>query len=228
VTPDITMNTADKPALYVILLHGLARTPQSMQAMEKALHKQGYQVMNVGYPSRELPVEELAQIAVEEGLQRCQLKPSDRVNFVTHSLGGILLRHYCQSHKIPGLGRVVMLGPPNKGSEAVDKLKDLPGYTLLNGPAGRELGTTDQDLPKKLGPVNFELGVIAGKRSINLLLSRLIPGPNDGKVSVKNTQIEGMQDFITLPVTHTFMMKNSEVIQQTLHFLQHGEFDHNK
>ncbi len=227
-TPDITMNTADKPAQYVILLHGLARTPQSMQAMEKALQKQGYQVINVGYPSRELPVEKLALIAVEQGLERCHLKPSDRVNFVTHSLGGILLRHYCQTHKIPALERVVMLGPPNKGSEAVDKLKDFPGYTFLNGPAGRELGTTEQDLPKKMGPVNFELGVIAGKRSINLLLSNLIPGPNDGKVSVKSTQIEGMRDFITLPVTHTFMMKNPEVIRQTLYFLQYGEFDRNK
>lgn len=222
------MNAVNKATQCVILLHGLARTHLSMQAMEKALYKQGYQVINVSYPSRELPVGELAQIAVEQGLNRCQLNSSDAVNFVTHSLGGILLRQYCQTHKIPGLKRVVMLGPPNKGSEAVDKLRDFPGYTLLNGPAGRELGTTQLDLPKKLGPVNFELGVIAGKRSINLLLSQLIPRPNDGKVSVESTQIEGMKDFITLPVTHTFMMRNPQVIQQTLHFLQHGEFDHSK
>ncbi len=121
-----------------------------------------------------------------------------------------------------------MLGPPNKGSEAVDKLKYFPGYYLLNGPAGQELGTTEHDTPKKLGKVNFELGIIAGKRSINLVLSSLIPGPNDGKVSVESTQIEGMKDFITLPVTHTFMMRNPKVIQQALHFLQYGEFDHIK
>jgi pimeloyl-ACP methyl ester carboxylesterase len=222
------MIEADKHKSCVILLHGLARTHLSMQAMEKALDKQGYQVININYPSRELPINELAQTAIEEGLKRCRLLQSDTVNFVTHSLGGILVRHYLQTHHIPQLQRVVMLGPPNQGSEAVDKLKYFPGYFLMNGPAGRELGTSDQDMPKKLGPVDFELGVIAGKRSINLVLSSLIPGPNDGKVSVERTQIEGMKDFITLPVTHTFMMRNPRVIQQTLHFLQHGRFDHSK
>jgi hypothetical protein len=222
------MNEANKQKHCVILLHGLARTHLSMQAMEKALHKEGYLVVNVNYPSRELPIGELVQIAVKQGLDRCKLKQSHSVSFVTHSLGGILVRYYLQMHKIPELHRVVMLGPPNKGSEAVDKLKDIPGYSLINGPAGRELGTTEQDFPKKLGPVNFELGIIAGKRSINLLLSTMIPGPNDGKVSVESTQIQGMKDFITLPVTHTFMMRNPKVIHQTLYFLQRGEFDHSK
>jgi hypothetical protein len=119
-----------------------------------------------------------------------------------------------------------MLGPPNQGSEAVDRLKYFPGYFLLNGPAGLELGTSQDDLPKQLGPVDFELGVIAGRRSINPVLSSLIPGSNDGKVSVSSTQIEGMRDFINLPVTHTFMMRNPTVIEQTLTFLKHGCFRH--
>ncbi len=222
------MNKTDKPGQFVILLHGLARTQLSMQAMEHALKKQGYQVINVSYPSRELSIGELARVAIEKGIDSCNPGPTDTVNFVTHSLGGILVRYYLQTRHIPQLGRVVMLGPPNQGSEAVDKLKYFPGYFLLNGPAGQELGTTEHDLPKKLGAVNFELGVIAGERSINLVLSSLIPGPNDGKVSVESTQIEGMKDFITLPVTHTFMMRNPKVIQQALHFLQYGEFDHIK
>jgi esterase/lipase len=220
------MNVTKKRRQCVILLHGLARTHLSMLAMEKALEKQRYQVININYPSREFAINELARVAVEEGLNRCKLKISDSVSFVTHSLGGILVRQYLQTQQIPELERVVMLGPPNHGSEAVDKLKYFPGYFLLNGPAGQELGTSDQDMPKKLGAVDFELGVIAGKRSINLVLSTLIPGPNDGKVSVESTQIEGMKDFIALPVTHTFMMRNPQVIQQTLYFLQHGEFDH--
>jgi esterase/lipase len=220
------MNEIKKRRRCVILLHGLARTHLSMLAMEKALEKQRYQVININYPSREFAINELAQVAVEEGLNRCKLKFSDSVSFVTHSLGGILVRQYLQTQQIPELERVVMLGPPNQGSEAVDKLKYFPGYFLLNGPAGQELGTSEQDMPKKLGAVDFELGVIAGKRSINLVLSTLIPGPNDGKVSVASTQIEGMKDFIALPVTHTFMMRNPQVIQQTLYFLQHGEFDH--
>jgi hypothetical protein len=124
------------------------------------------------------------------------------------------------------LQRVVMLGPPNQGSEAVDRLKNLPGFYWLNGPAGVQLGTSEQDMPRQLGAANFELGVIAGRRSINLLLSSMIPGQDDGKVSVESTKMDGMTDFISLPCTHTFMMRNSEVIRQTLFFLEHGHFLH--
>jgi triacylglycerol lipase len=212
----------------VILLHGLARTHLSMLAMEKALQRAGYNVINVNYPSRDLPIDELAKIAIEQGLNGCKQENGTSIHFVTHSLGGILVRYYLQAHEIPELRRVVMMGPPNQGSEVVDKLKYFPGYLFVNGPAGQELGTTEGDLPKKLGPVNFELGVIAGKRSVNLMLSSMMPRPNDGKVTVKSTQIEGMQDFITLPVTHTFMMLNPNVIKQTLLFLKYGHFDHSQ
>lgn len=210
----------------VILLHGLARTSLSMQTMQKALLDSGYGVINVNYPSRHLPIAKLASIAIENGLQQSRLKKYQTIHFVTHSLGGILVRQFTQNQTIPGLKRVVMLGPPNQGSHAVDKLKNIPGFKLINGPAGQELGTNEYDLPKKLGAVSFELGVIAGSKSINPLLSSLFPGEDDGKVSVENTKIEGMQDFISLPITHTFMMKNHETIRQTLHFLNHGRFDH--
>lgn len=220
------MSKSAKKSSCVILLHGLARTSLSMKVMETALTKQGYYVANVSYPSRHLPVAELASIAIQEGLQRCFQHNSKAIHFVTHSLGGILVRQYTQLQSIPGLKRVVMLGPPNQGSEVVDKLKNLPGYTLVHGPAGHELGTAEHDLPKKLGPVQFELGVIAGEKSLNPILSRLLPGQNDGKVSVENTKIEGMKDFITLPITHTFMMRNRETIRQTIHFLKYGIFDH--
>jgi len=197
-----------------------------MQAMEHALKQQGYTVVNVSYPSRQLPVSDLANIAVETGLQKCRQLKACRIHIVTHSLGGILIRHYARDHDIAGLARVVMLGPPNQGSQVVDKLKKMPGFALLNGPAGLQLGTSPEDIPKQLGPVNFELGVIAGEKSINPLLSSLIPGRNDGKVSIECTKIEGMQDFISLPVSHTFMMRNPQTIHQTLHFLKNGCFDH--
>ncbi|MFT7675876.1 MAG: hypothetical protein ACI845_004303, partial [Gammaproteobacteria bacterium] len=106
----------------------------------------------------------------------------------------------------------------------VDKLRDAPGFELLNGPAGLQLGTQLSDIPRSLGPVDFELGIIAGTRSINLILSTLIPEEDDGKVSVTAAKVEGMQDFLTLPVTHTFMMKNQNVIEQVIHFLAHGKF----
>ena len=125
---------------------------------------------------------------------------------------------------IEKLGRVVMLGPPNKGSQAADKLKNFFGYRLLNGPAGAQLGTDQKSPPMALGSANFEVGIIAGTRSINWLLSSMLPGPNDGKVTVENTKLEGMADHLTLPVTHPLMMRNKRVIESIIVFLQQGSF----
>lgn len=222
----INMSLQDHQSECVILLHGLARTYLSMTGMQSALEKKGYAVFNINYPSRKLPIAELATIAIEQGLSKCHQCNLHTIHFVTHSLGGILVRQYTEQKHIPGLHRVVMLGPPNQGSEAVDKLKNLPGFSLINGPAGLQLGTDDEDLPKQLGAVDFELGVIAGKKSLNPVLSSLLPGQDDGKVTVNNTRVAGMSDFITLPVNHTFMMKNQQTIQQTLYFLEHGHFNH--
>jgi len=209
---------------HVILLHGLARTARSMRAMQRALASHGYQVVNLGYPSRSKKVEALAVEAIEAALAACA--GAERIHFVTHSLGGILVRYYLAHHDIANLGRVVMLGPPNRGSEVVDKLGWLPGYYLLNGEAGYQLGTGADSVPNRLGPANFDLGVIAGTRSINLYLSTLIPGANDGKVSVEHTRLEGMNDHIVMPVTHSLMMRNRRVIAQVIHYLEHGRFDH--
>lgn len=208
----------------VILLHGLLRTSSSMLELESALNDTGFHVVNIDYPSRQKPIEELAPLAIDAGLSLCHEAKTTAVNFVTHSLGGILVRQYYQLHDPAKIHRVVMLGPPNQGSEVVDKLRDLPGFELLNGPAGLQLGTDDASIPKNLGPVNFELGVIAGTESINLLTMAFMPDPNDGAVTLQNTQVEGMCSFIALPTTHVFMMKNDEVIKQVIHFLQNGRF----
>ena len=206
----------------VVLLHGLARTKNSMKPLAKALGAEGYQVVNLGYPSRKYPVETLAAMAIDPALKQCG--EGKKINFVTHSLGGILVRQYLHNHTIPNLHRVVMLGPPNKGSDVVDKLGKVPGFHLLNGDAGEQLGTHPDSLPNTLGPVNFELGVIAGTHTFNPFLSLLIKGKNDGKVAVENTKVEGMKDFKVMPVTHTFMMKNKKVIEQVLYFLKNGIF----
>jgi len=208
----------------VVLLHGLVRSASSMETMEQRLLAEGYQVNNIDYPSRDYPIETLAEMAVGEGIQSCEEQQASKINFVTHSLGGILVRLYLKNHQRDDIHRVVMLGPPNQGSEVVDSLKNTPGYELLNGPAGMQLGTQATDLPRSLGPVNFELGVIAGTQSINLILSSFLPNPDDGKVSVESTKVAGMKDFIALATTHPFMMKNSEVIDQVVNFLAKGQF----
>ncbi len=210
----------------VILLHGLVRTSNSMNKIERALAKEGYDVINIAYPSRKATIEELAQQAVPEGIAYCRSNDASSINFVSHSLGGILIREYLSHGDVPELARVVMLAPPNQGTEIAEGFfAKLPGFNLLNGPAGRQLGTSEESVPRKLGPVSFELGVIAGTRSTNPLLSAFLPDKDDGKVTVLNTRIEGMCGFVVMPVTHSLMMRNKKVINQVKSFLKAGRFE---
>ncbi len=210
----------------VVLLHGLARTAGSMDSMSKTLSKAGYQVCNIDYPSRKYRIEKLTSEFVVPEIQHCFGDALTPVHFVTHSLGGIIVRQLAAEHQQINIGRVVMLSPPNQGSEVVDKLGTWGLFEWINGPAGKQLGTTEEAVPNQLGPATFELGIITGNRSINLILSTLIPGPDDGKVSIKNARLDGMQDFLVVGQTHPFIMANDTVQSQTLHFLQNGHFQH--
>ena len=208
----------------VILLHGLCRTDRSMTKMASKLEKEGFVVVNVNYPSRAAAVETLAEEAISTALHDPKLAQADKVHFVTHSMGGILIRQYLKTATIDRLGRVVMLAPPNQGSELVDKLGDFALFEMINGPAGKQLGTGTNSVPKQLGPVGFELGVIAGDRSINLINSEIIEGPDDGKVSVEGTKVVGMKDHLVIHATHPFIMQNDVAIRKTIEFLRRGRF----
>ncbi len=209
----------------VILLHGLCRTSRSMVPMERALSAAGFRVLNVDYPSRTASIEQLSEDAIGRAVADCQRAGAAKIDFVTHSLGGILVRSYLSRHAIPNLGRVVMLGPPNQGSEVVDKLGSLWLFKKINGPAGSELGTGTNSTPNKLGPANFCLGVIAGDRSINWINSLLIPGRDDGKVSVERTKLAGMSDHIVIHSAHPLLMRNRTAVRQTIYFLRAGRFE---
>ena len=212
---------------YVVLLHGLGRTGRSMSRLERALSRQGYRVINMTRDSRRYPVGPATDRQLDELLARYRTDSRCRVHFVTHSLGAVMLRSYLATHTITNLGRVVMLGPPNRGSEVADALRNNLIYRLLTGPAGQQLGTRPEDAPRHLGPIHCETGIIAGDRSLNPFFSLLIPGPDDGKVAVESTRIEGMKDFEVVHCTHTWIMRDATVISDVLGFLETGRFARN-
>ena len=212
----------------VVLLHGLCRSSSCMNKMEAALAKAGFVVENVDYPSRTAMIDQLSDDAIGKALNDPKFKDCAKIHFVTHSLGGILVRSYFKRHKFERLGRVVMLGPPNQGSEVVDVLGDWWLFQALNGPAGGELGTGEDSRPNQLGPVDFELGVIAGDCSINWINSMMIDGEDDGKVSVDRTKVDGMKEHVVVHATHPYLMKNNSVIEKTINFLQAGSFESHK
>ena len=209
----------------VLLLHGIARTAASLAGLERMLQAAGFRTLNLDYPSRKHPLEDLAGHVHRTAAGFIEVDDAP-VHVVTHSMGGLLARAYLTRHRPAALGRVVMLGPPNGGSEVADLLVRTALYRRMFGPADAQLTTAGGDaLRAALGPVDYPLGVIAGSRSIYPLGSLVISGPGDGRVSVASTRAAGMADHLVLPVTHPLMMRSPAVMRQTLHFLRHGRFE---
>jgi pimeloyl-ACP methyl ester carboxylesterase len=196
-----------------------------MVKIQHALKQAGYTVRNVDYPSRTAPIEMLADDAIGNAVAECRENGATKIDFITHSMGGILVRSYLARHALPELGRVVMLAPPNQGSEIVDKLGSWLLFHWINGPAGDELGTGPDSTPNQLGPANFPVGIIAGDRSINWINSLFfLPGRDDGKVTVARARLDGMRDFLVIHATHSFITYNHEAIRLTIQFLRVGKF----
>lgn len=209
----------------VILLHGLARTRRAMKPLADLLAAKGFAVVNLDYPSTRHPIETLVRTHLAPAVNRCRRQGFRRIHFVGHSLGGILVRHYFQDQPSPPGSRLVMLGPPNKGSEVAGWLRDCFLFRKIMGPAGQQLDATPQSLPNRLQPVPLEIGIIAGTFSMNPFFSRLLPGPDDGKVTVERAKLAEMKDFITLSCSHGFLVADNEAMRQTAYFLAHGTFD---
>jgi hypothetical protein len=212
----------DKKCL--IILHGLARTKFSMSAVENYFNDQDFTVFNKAYPSTKKKIEDLSNV-VGEGVSDCTSAGANQIFFVTHSMGGILVRHYFQSKTSnPHIKAVVMLAPPNQGSEIVDAFKNQSWYKWYNGPAGLQLGTSSDSLPNQLKPIQIPIGIITGNVSSDPWFSYLFDGPNDGKVSVESAKLKEMKAMLIVPQGHTFIMSNELVHQQIKYFFENQTF----
>ncbi len=208
----------------VIVVHGLGRTSASMTILVSRLKNAGFRVVSFGYPSTSEPMEALVN-RLQAEVERCCRAEAEAVHFVTHSMGGVLVRSYLDRQPEAHQGRVVMLSPPNQGSEIIDAFADSPLLQRIVGPAGSQLGTDSAGIPSQLGPVRFGLGIVTGDRSMNPLASWLIPGPDDGKVGVDRARVEGATDFMVVSATHTFIMNRRDVAEEVVHFLRNGRFE---
>lgn len=211
----------------VVLVHGMGRTTFSMKPMARHLEREGFRVLQFGYPSTRQSIgQSVADLQAMISAER--LGEHAPVHFVAHSLGGIVVRACLSEQRPPMLGRVVMLGVPNQGSEVADRLRNKLIYRWATGPAGQSLGTSSDCLPNRLGPVDYPVGVVAGTRSWNPLFSAWLRGPSDGKVSVARCRLTGMADFIEVPSSHTWLMNSRRVQRQAARFLRNGSFEQSR
>lgn len=211
------------PRDTIVLVHGLGRTPRSLWLLALFARQRGYDVIAWGYPSRRGTIAAHAGALDHELSETLRALPG-RVHFVTHSLGGLLLRAYLGAVTLPTLGRVVMLAPPNQGSEVADRLQRWRAFQWITGPVLQELGTSAEGAAARLPMIDAEVGIIAGDRCVNPVFGRWIGSPNDGKVAVNSTRLPGMRDHVIVRSGHTLLPWRSLVIRQVFAFLETGRF----
>lgn len=213
------------PRDTVVLIHGLGRSPRSLLAVRFWLWRAGYRVVSVGYPSRRVTVQEAVDGWVKPALARLNPAAGSHVHFVTHSLGGILFRSWArQRDPAFPLGRTVMLGPPNQGSEVLEALASHRWIRRLLGPVVEELGAGENCTPRRLGAVPAGTGVIMGNRAVIPFFRDILGPESDGIVTVAGGWVTGQADFMVVPADHTFMMWRPQVLRAVERFLKEGCF----
>jgi pimeloyl-ACP methyl ester carboxylesterase len=205
----------------IVLVHGLWRTHLSFLVPYLRLPREGFKPVGIRYPARTRPLDELAQHVAA----RLPRPAAGRLHFLTHSLGGLVVRRLLRDHRPPNLGRVVMLSPPNQGSQLARRLQHSRFFRVAAGPVGLHLASDAEALNVLLGPVDYELGVIVGSVTRGLGRS-MIEGPSDGRVSVEEARVDGMLDFLVVRCGHMLIMNNAAVLDQAVHFFRHGMFRH--
>lgn len=219
--PDFSIH-GQPAAETVVFIHGLQRTGFSMVRIERVFRNAGYRTIVCTYSS----ATPIASISTNLFANLSPLlRNTPKVHFVTHSMGGIILREGLARNALPNatIGNAVMLAPPNLGSELIDKFANTPGFDTMWGAAGRGLRTGPDGFPAYLPPVDFHCGVIAGTRSVSPL-SIFIPGRDDGKVSIASTYAPGVASHADMPASHLLMTFHDSVGLEALHFIRNGRY----
>ncbi len=215
---------------HIVLLHGITKTAKNMKNIEQFFSALGYTVHNFTYPSMKFSIEDIVLDTIEPKIKEIS-KEAETLHFVTHSMGGIVLRQYLQTCKLSNIGKIVMLAPPNQGSEVTDFFKNLRIYKWIYGPAGQQLGTakSDKAICVKLKDTGHNIGIIAGNWSFEFWFHWLFnKQEHDGKVSISSTKLKNMADHITVKLSHRNIVKSQYVCKLILRFLKNGNFKDDK
>jgi pimeloyl-ACP methyl ester carboxylesterase len=227
----MAIKTMERTKNTVVILHGIGHTRWNMIRVEKAMANEGYETINITYPSLRMGLKELAFFIHKKMAAEKTWSQPGQIHFVTHSMGGLVARRYLEDYKscIPAekMGRLIMIAPPNGGSEVADFLKNFPLYKWLYGPAGQELTTAVRQADRTC--LWYEAGIIAGNRGWPYFIAQfLIAGDHDGRVAVEKTKMTGMKDHIIVPCTHSFISWNRNVHDKIIEFLEKGNFTNEK
>ncbi|MDB5347603.1 MAG: alpha/beta hydrolase [Schlesneria sp.] len=209
----------------VILIHGILRSSKCMTSMASAATAAGYQPILFDYPSTQVSIPTAAEF-LHSTIE--SLEGIEEIHIVSHSMGGLVTRAYFAEHTDPRIKRIVMVGTPNHGAELADLLHQNYLVRAASGPGGRQLVTNRQGLIPSLPTPPCDFAVIAGARGNTAGWNPFIPGDDDGTVTVASTRLAGAVDFSTVKATHTLMLGNQDVIQQTIHFLREGQLVPNR
>lgn len=213
---------APLPKTAVIILHGLGRSDKSVSRLKRHFEKAGYYTIAMNYPSLRASVQQNAEY-LHAVLQ--SLDGVEQVHLVGFSMGGIVIRQCLAAQQEPRLGRVVFIGTPNQGAELASMLKDWWAFKTITGQAGQDLAMAPHGVAAKLPAPSCEFGIIAGCRGTDAGYNPLIPGDNDGTVSLETTRLAGASDFMTVRGIHQVLLNTPSVCKAAEHFIAHGRFD---
>ena len=209
----------------IVLIHGIHGERSDLSLLNEKLQQKGFKTYNFHYPSTKYPIEKLSSNYLKPFLAKLNSQ-NQSISFLTHSMGGILLRHYLYKNKDIDIEKIIMLAPPNKGSDLVDIFGNNFIFKKRYGPAGQQIGT---DLEQNLHLSNLEeykVGIIAGDKTDHPYFSIFIPGKDDGKVALTNTFIDSDFDFLIVPCGHETILKSKIVLRAVDNYLKKGEFSH--